>query len=138
MQFNAKQSSTTKLQLSSVTFMSPVSPVFHTVVTVIIQIHFILPIRQIILWRLFTHLIWLTLFTACSVTNRCHRIPIWKLYQDIISFYLAFRTIFFQAFLIQPSFFEEKFCIPWICTWTWHRLDWLNLFGPVPHCKLYA
>ena len=29
-------------------------------------------------WRLFTCLIWLTLFTICSVTYKCNWIPIWK------------------------------------------------------------
>ena len=36
-------------------------------------------LRQIILRRLFTHLVWLTLFMTCSVTYTCHqnhRIPI--------------------------------------------------------------
>ena len=32
-------------------------------------------LRQIILWILFTHLIWLTLFMTCSITYSCHRIP---------------------------------------------------------------
>ena len=36
---------------------------------------------QIILWRFFVHLIWLTLFVTCSVIYTYHRIdrfPIWK------------------------------------------------------------
>ena len=31
-----------------------------------------------ILWRLFTPLIWTTLFATCSVTYTCHQIPKWK------------------------------------------------------------
>ena len=33
---------------------------------------------KIILWRLFIHLIWLTLFMTCYVPYTCHQIPIWK------------------------------------------------------------
>ena len=43
------------------------------------QLGFVL--LQIILWRLFTSLIWLTLFMTCSLTYTCHRIhwiPIWN------------------------------------------------------------
>ena len=41
-------------------------------------------LRQIILWRLFTRLIWLTLFMTCSVTYAFHRIPripIWNIFK---------------------------------------------------------
>ena len=41
---------------------------------------------HIILWRLFTRLIWFTLFMTCSVTYACHRIhqfPIWNKGKDL-------------------------------------------------------
>ena len=44
-------------------------------------------LHQIILWRLFTHLIWLTLFMTCSVTYACHRIlrfPMWKFREHLL------------------------------------------------------
>ena len=40
-------------------------------------------VRQIILWRLFIHLIWLTLFMTCSVTYTCHQIPIWNNFRNV-------------------------------------------------------
>ena len=52
-------------------------------------------LRQIILWRLFTCLIWLKLFTTCSVTCTCHwihRIPIWN--YKLINCTLQGKTFF--------------------------------------------
>ena len=53
-------------------------------------------LRQIILWRLFTHLIWLTLFMTWSVTFVCHQIHrfhIWK----TIALGQAHRIIFIDV-----------------------------------------
>ena len=50
-------------------------------------------LRQIILWRLFTRLIWLTLFMTCSVTYSCHRIPIWNLWVMVYKYVLTLLVL---------------------------------------------